>query len=323
MDTGIKKEIPELYKKLREICGAEGGRIYETGDGFFAKTESLSDILSRCGTDTFPDENGKELPCSLFFDDWYIYSVSDGEKNIYSLFKMREQESDRKTNPESDGDIPGVTVSFIEMDTDILLRCLSEKTSENRKKLSDEINRVVAKKGQRHSEILKKYFVKTESKGAYLIARLYTDFISSLAENGYVSVPEKYSDNFRKNGKNGRIARFIEENNLSSGKVICDNEKIYIEDSAAPSMAERLAILATHCGNTSFFSFAAEVQLHAKFLSGWAKIPVPMLGKNLYESAIRADMSIGDAEFSGPAPYYKKNSSIVKKQFAFHEADTF
>ena len=80
---------------------------------------------------------------------------------------------------------------------------------------------------------------------------------------------------------------------------------------------ERLAILATHTGNTSFFSFAAEVQFHAKFLTWWAKFPVP--GGSPYASAIRADMSIGDAEFAGPTPYYRPDSRIVRKQYHCHK----
>ena len=84
-----------------------------------------------------------------------------------------------------------------------------------------------------------------------------------------------------------------------------------------PTEWERLAILATHTGNTSFFSFAAEVQFHAKFLTWWAKIPVP--GGSPYASAIRADMSIGDAEFAGPTPYYRPDSRIVRKQYHCHK----
>ena len=99
--------------------------------------------------------------------------------------------------------------------------------------------------------------------------------------------------------------------------MICDNERIYVGDPLHPTEWERLAILATHTGNTSFFSFAAEVQFHARFLTRWAKIPVP--GGSPYASAIRADMSIGDAEFAGPTPYYRSDSRIVRKQYHCHK----
>lgn len=321
MITTEKTNIPKLFLRLQELECMDENDTVSSGDGFFAEKKALSDILAARGMESFPTDDGRELLCNLFFDDWYIYSVTAEGRTVYSLFKMREQESDAKSGTEADGDTPGVTVSFIEMDTAVLLDCLDDPDTENRRKLGEEINRVAAYKKQRHSETLKKYFIGTGSKGAYLIAGLYTDFIASLAENGFVAVPEKYSKEYRKSGKSGRIARFIEENNGLAKRNICDHERIYIENPKALSEHERLAILATHCGNTSFFSFAAEVQLHAKFLASWAKIPVPFTGRNLYESAIRADMSIADAEFTGFAPYHRKNSAMIKKHIAIHRAD--
>jgi hypothetical protein len=115
------------------------------------------------------------------------------------------------------------------------------------------------------------------------------------------------------------VERFIEENNRAAGKIVCDNQKIYVCDPLHPTEQERLAILATHTGNTSFFSFAAEVQFHARFLTRWAKIPLPIIGGSPYASAIRADMSIGDAEFTGPTPYYRPDSRMVRKQYHCHK----
>ena len=43
------------------------------------------------------------------------------------------------------------------------------------------------------------------------------------------------------------------------------------------------------------------------------------MGGSVYDSAIRADMTVGDTEFEGPAPFYKMNSKIVKRQRAHHE----
>jgi hypothetical protein len=131
-------------------------------------------------------------------------------------------------------------------------------------------------------------------------------------------VPERYASDYRKQGGRGRVPRFIEENNRSAESVICDHERIYVGDPLHPTEWERLAILATHTGNTSCFSFAAEVQFHAKFLTWWARIPLPIVGGSPYASAIRADMSIGDAEFAGPTPYYRPNSRIVRKQYHYH-----
>ena len=205
------------------------------------------------------------------------------------------------------------------MQTEILQECLLDPTPENRMCLYEEVNRVVAYSGQRHNEALKQYFVRTEAQGPYLIAKLYTGYIASLAENGCILVPERYVCDYKKQGARGRVPRFIEENNRCAESVICDHERIYVGNPLYPTEQERLAILATHTGNTSFFSFAAEVQFHTRFLTRWAKIPIPIIGRSPYASAIRADMSIGDAEFVGPTPYYRPGSRIVQKQYHCHK----
>ena len=314
-----QKNLPELFGRLMELGCFSEAEIYTTSDGFCAVTTSIADILAHRDITTVPGSQGGQLDCRLFFDDWYLYAVSNGADCTYSLFKMREQEYDAKLGRNADGDIPGVTISFIELQTDILLDCLRESTLQNRRRLNEEINRVVAYRGQSHSDVLKRYFIRTGAQGAYLVARLYTEYIASLAENGCILVPERYACDYRKQGAGGRVPRFIEENNSCAESVICDHEKIYVGDPLHPTERERLAILATHAGNTSFFSFAAEVQFHARFLTRWAKIPIPIIGRSPYASAIRADMSIGDAEFAGPTPYYRSDSRIVRKQYHCHK----
>ena len=101
--------------------------------------------------------------------------------------------------------------------------------------------------------------------------------------------------------------------------MVCDNENIYIQDPEAITEWESAAILATHAENTSLHSFAAEVEYHARFLTPLAKIKIPFLGRSVYDSAIRAEMTVGDKEFEGPAPFYQANSKIVKRQFALHK----
>ena len=98
-------------------------------------------------------------------------------------------------------------------------------------------------------------------------------------------------------------------------------EKICIKNIEKLTEYEALAILATHTGNTSLYSFAAEVEYHARFLTPLAKIKIPFFGRSIYDSAIRADMTIDDTEFEGPAPFYKADSKIVKRQYALHQAD--
>ena len=316
-----QKNLPELFGWLMELGCFGEAEIYATSDGFCAATAAIADILAHRDITTVPGRRGDQLDCRAFFDDWYLYAVSDGADCTYSLFKMREQEYDAKLGQNADGDMPGVTISFISMQTEILRACLGDPTPENRIRLNKEINRVVADRGQRHDERLKRYFIRTEAQGPYLIAKLYTGYIASLAENGAILVPEHYACDYRKQGRRGRVPQFIEENNRSAELMICDHERIYVGDPLHPTEWERLAILATHTGNTSFFSFAAEVQFHAKFLTRWAKLPIPILGRSPYESAIRADMSIGDAEFAGPTPYYRPDSRMVQKQYHCHKDD--
>ena len=321
MTDSKQTRLPALFERLAELQCLQTDKVCGTADGFRAAVTSLADMLVCRGITTVPTRDGAVLECGLFFDDWYLYAVPDGGDFVYGLFKMREQEHDAKEGRNGDGDTPGVTVSFITLRTDVLLDCLCDPTPQNRMRLNEEIHRVVAYRGQRHSEVLKRYFIRTEAQGAYLIAKLYTAYIASLARDGHLPVPECYETTYQKRGASGRLARFLEENNRAAGKVICDHKTISVCDPLCPTERERLAILATHTGNTSVFSFAAEVQFHAKFLTWWARIPLPVIGKSPYASAIRADMSIGDAEPVGPTPYYWPNSRIVKAQYRCHKDD--
>lgn len=311
--------IPGLFAALIDLGCLCEENIYKTADGFFAATVSVDDILACRGIMTVPGNDGDALDCGLFFDDWYLYAVTSETDYTYSLFKMREQEYDAEQGRIADGDIPGATVSFVAFDGDVLLDCLHEPDNKNRKRLNKEINRVVSSLDVKHNDALKRYFVRTEAQGPYLITKLYTSFIASLAVHGYVTVPECYKSQLETQKSVERIRRFIDENNLKAGRVICDQNKIYIIDPQNPTQQERMAILASYAGNTSYFSFAAEVQFHAKFLAWWAKIPIPFIGRSPYSSAVRADMSIGDSELVGPTPYYRPESRIVKEQYLCHK----
>ena len=103
----------------------------------------------------------------------------------------------------------------------------------------------------------------------------------------------------------------------------CDHDKLYIQNPENPTPHEAAAILATHAGNTSVYSFAAEVEYHAKFLTPLAKIKIPFFGRSIYDSAIRADMTVDDKEFEGPAPFYQEDSKIVRQQYTLHREPKF
>ena len=319
------KYAPNMFRCLRSDRSIEASDIAGTSDGFFLVNRSIANILSSKGIFDFPDSSGERLACSKFFDDWFLYAVPNDGDYTYSLLKLREQEHDAEDGSPADGDTPGVTISFISFNSERLLDCLADPTDENRKKLNTEINRVVAYRGQRHHKALKKYFKNPRSQGAYLVADIYVKTIAAYASDGSLSVPEFYkqivqqSISYKDSRKLARLPRFVEALNQAAGQIVCDNENIYLKNREAPTEYEALAILATHTGNTSVYSFAAEVEYHARFLTPLAKMKIPFFGRSIYDSAIRADMTVGDTEFEGPAPFYKETSKIVKRQYALHQ----
>lgn len=320
-----KKYMPIIFQKLQSEGCINESDVLKTQDGFWVVYKSLSDILDTKGVEDIPGSGGERIACSRFFDDWFLYAVPSESEHIYSLLKLREQEHDAQDGLPADGDTPGVTISFIAFACERLFDCLIDPTDENRMRLDHEINRVVVHRCQCHHAALKRYFVDPKAEGAYLVASLYVKQIASYAENGCLEVPECYKEMVRgrilHRGKKkfARIPAFIEHLNQEAGGVICDHEKIYIKNPEEPTLYEAAAILGTHTGNTSCHSFAAEVEYHARFLTPMAKVRVPFLGKSVYDSAIRADMTIGDTEFEGPAPFHRPESKIVKRQCVLHQ----
>jgi len=326
MDARI---IPDLFLQLQTFNCIDASDIVITSDGFWLVRKSLSDILEEKGICDFPDSANERLLCKRFFDDWFLYAVQNESDYTYGLLKLREQEHDAEDGIPADGDTPGVTISFISFDYEIFIRCLADPADENRKKLNAEINRVVAYRGQRHHKAFKRYFKNPQSEGAYLVGDMYIKTIASYAEGGCLKVPDFYKEIVRrsmlckKSSKLARLPKFIESLNEKASDLICDHENIFIKDKNCLNEYERFAILATHTGNTSLYSFAAEVEYHARFLTPLAKIKIPFFGRSIYDSAIRADMTVGDTEFEGPAPFYRADSKIVKRQYALHQGNGY
>lgn len=300
-----------LPPRFREL----GLPAVHTNDGFWMSRKSIADILLEKDIRTFPNDLGEARECGLFFDDWYLYAVEESGW-VYSLVKLREQEHDREEGRIADGDTPGVTVSFIAFRPEILIRCLAQPSLQNRRAMNQEINRVVSVRGQSHHPALKAYFERTQSQGAYLIAEEYVRKIASLAENGRIPLPDAY----KKAKKGSRLPEFMEKNNALAGYAVCDHQFIFIRDAQSLNPFEKLAILAAYTADVSFPSFAAEVQYHACFLTAPARIPIPFLSHSIYDSAIRADMTIDDCELEGPAPFHDLNSRWVRRQAACHPA---
>ena len=322
-----KNQTPRIFQCLESEAYIKESDILKTQDGFCFVYKSLSEILAEKDMLDFPDSKGERLLCSKFYDDWFLYAVSGDTDDTYGLLKLREQEHDTEDGSPADGDTPGVTISFISFATEILLECLADPTDANRTRLDGEINRVVARRGQCHHKDLKRYFVDPKAEAAYLVASVYVKHIASFAENGCLNVPEQYKEIVQKHisyknvAKWARLPEFMESLNQKAGYTVCDNEKIHIKNREELAVYEAAAILATHTGNTSIYSFAAEVEYHARFLTPLAKVKIPFFGKSIYASAIRADMTVGDTEFEGPAPFYRPESRIVKRHYALHQAD--
>ena len=309
--------VPSLFLQLQSNECIYMTDLVNTQDGFWMVCKSLSEILAQKGILDFPDASGTRFACDKFFDDWFVYAVPSERDYVYGLLKLREQEHDAEYDSPADGDTPGVTISFVPFSFEVLLGCLAVPTDENRQRLDCEIDRVVAQRGQQHHEDLKRYFINPKSEGAYLVVDQFVKQIASFAENATLDVSEHYREISR--NRNARLQGFIESLNRSAGRVVCDHEKIYFQNAEDLTEQERAAILATHTGNTSRYSFAAEVEYHARFLTPLAKIKIPFFKKSVYDSAIRADMTIGDAERRRFAPYYRENSQIVKKQYRLHK----
>lgn len=288
---------------------------HHTNDGFWMAEKPLSDLLLEKDIHTFPNDQGEMRECALFFDDWHLYAVPNESGWVYSLVKLREQEFDAAQGRIGDGDTPGVTVSFIDFRVEIFQRCLTEPTLENRRAMNQEINRVVSVRGQGHHPALKAYFEKTESQGPYLIGWQYVQKIASLAEDGRVALPELFRAKPEK-----RIMDFLAELNRRAGRTVADRGGIYLQHGESLSDCEVLAILAAFTADFSLPAFAAEVQYHACFLTPLAKIPIPGLGRSVYDSAIRADLTIDDGEIEGPTPYHRENSLWVRRQARAHPA---
>lgn len=314
--------LPAFFRALFQDGCVAAEDFHCTEDGFWAIFKSVADILICKGITTFPNSKGEIRDCANFFDDWYLYAAPAGTGAVYSLFKLREQEFDAENGLIADGDTPGVTVSFIALETDTLLRCISGDCMECRSALNEEINRVVAYPRQSHHPALKAYFNRPQAQAAYLIAELYTRHIARLCVDGVVDVPKKYAAVVERAAqgrkKDKRLPAFIDSNNAAAGRVVCDHRRIYLQDPAHLTVCEKYAILATHTANTSLNSFAAEVHYHARFLVGFLKFPIPFVGHSIYASAIRADMTIDDNELEGPAPFYNPNSKWLRWQREHH-----
>lgn len=321
--------------------------MQETNDGFYICTVSVADMLYNQGVSSVRDDKGYYKQVQNFFDDWYLCAVK-GTSTAYSLCKMREQENDSLIG---DNDDPGVMIPFISLDviklTDVLFNHVDNSD------LWNEINKVVLT-GDSYNEVLQKYFSDVDSYAPYLIGELYVKKIASYSINNRISLPNKYNEIldeiaeidetirtlsripsyddstiaylYVQREKLRRVPDALEQiNNKVSSKIYYeDGRYLQLEDASNISKNEQLAILAAFTADISLNMFAAEVQAHAIFVVNWKSDlrNVPWLGNWLggwYNSAIRADMAIGEEYESGLYDaYYDPNNNLVKEQVNAH-----
>ena len=193
----------------------------------------------------------------------YLYAVPSGDGYVYGVFTIADQDALN----------PGVVISFVPLD-------------ETRMQLTGEA-----------SNIIKAYFRRPQAQGGYLIARIYVDNIIAAGQSRHIALPRYFETLYRQN-KGRRISRFVEINNEDAVHTVCDQETIYIRDLENISDFEKLAILATHTGCTSFHSFAAGVRYFAR---PFAK-----------ESGAR--LTLGEEL----QPYHDADGKWVKKQKKYH-----
>ena len=285
-----------------------------TGDGFAMCAMPLADILEGMGIHDTGLSAANPADVQSYYDDWYLYSVT-GEKTVYGLVKMREQEYDFVPGY-SDRDDPGITVSFIPFDFSLPERLKEDRNSA----LPDfvaEFRRVTELPGQHHDPILQKYFSDPSAQAPYTIAECYLKKLLQGAVDGRIPLPNR----MRTAPK--RVLAHIEKLNSAAGRTVCDLQNGYISvlDPTHPTAEEEYCLLITHTGDPDFNSFAAEVEFHAAALvSPMGRIPV--LGKTKwYASAIRADMQLEtDGWFRSTffSPYFDRRSRIVRRQAKIH-----
>lgn len=297
-------------------------QVKHTEDNFFTITKSIADILLEKNVYVLYDMYNEPYNVVNYFDDWFIYAVPDNyyeNDYVYGLYKLREQESDHidmdgDDDLDGDNDDPGVTISLIMFDIELLNNLLNSNTNDNSVSLYNEIDRVVYKLGQTASPFLKDYFANPAAKAPYYIAELYVKHVLQTATNSKINVPSKFLSNINSNPE-GRLAEAIAENNTASNQIIynIDDNCIYFNNVYNPTIYEKYAILITHTANVTFNSFAAEVCYHADALDNILESTF------VYDLAIRADMAVGEEEESGVFDgYYDLNGELVAEQIYYH-----
>ena len=329
--------FPSLFSSLINSNVISTDKVDLTDDGLFLTTTPMSTLLGSNGISYIPinSDYSKEWYVYDYFDDWYLFAVNDGTSVSYGLYKMREQETDS-----DDGNDPGVTISFIGLDSTKITNCFNSASDANKYALYQALTKVTGPGSYETDDVLTGYFANTASDGAYLIAEKSVSFFANRTSSNVIAAPDNFVaifdeiaeidellDNIHLDNDTRlilmqnkadlqRIPNALEAINTAAGTTIFDfdNYTITVQNKNNLTLYEKQAILACFTADVTFNSFAAEVEFHAEAVDDWKSV-----FDRWYDAAIRADMSIGEEYESGfYDEYYDLNSDIVKGQANAH-----
>ncbi len=317
--------------------------ISTTDDGFLMVNVSLEDILKKNNIEKifgYEKDEIKHQYENSELDDWYIYSVKDGDDFTHGILKIREAE-DNNT-------IIGAAIPFMKFDTDKFQAFVKQGKGEN--ELYTHLHDLIHGENEKHSESIKNYFKKNESKAPYLIADKYVEKIVKSADGKKIPFSKAYYNQIEKanikqqtinNLKEDtyfrsisddmkeirlkrerdsylRVYNYGQEINEKAGKIIVDKDGINIADPDNLTYYEKIAILSAYTSNPNYNSFAAEVVFHAAAIDD-IKSSMIIIGPEWYGHAIKADMGVGEERTSGMFDkYYDLNDNSVKRQAEIH-----
>lgn len=333
------KDSTQLFGTLATKGLLDHTNLTGTDDGFLMCTKSLGNILYDAEIEILYESPSEQKPRSVlgYYDDWYLFSIKKSGTVKYGLIKMRELEHDN-----DDGNVPGVTVSFVGLDTAPLLTCINSPTQANSYNLLTALNKVTGPGIYDHDEDITNYFIEPASKAPYLIAEKYVYTIAQTANNGVIDLYEGINEFYLKaadaeakmndvqQGPENRqkerekyefyirVPNALEEINKIAGYEIYNkqNNILNIKNKNNLTYYEKYAILATFTGNVNYNSFAAEVVYHAVMLED---ILADIFEDKVYKRALRADMTIDDNEdYDINMSYYDLDSDIVNAQEEIH-----
>lgn len=263
------KTCPSKFKQLINDGVMKYTEIesIENDENFYMFNRPISAIIQRYGVAPF----GKVLT-------HYVFCIVDAGVETYGL--VRFDTSNEVTS--------GVSLSFREFDMSKLIGC---KTVELTESLNAVIDKIMSNTPIDDYDInLVHYFQDWDSLGGYIIADLYiSKVITDVFKNSKLIVNTSANDYVKNytcgNYKNSDLANAVDKYNELAGRKIYDLDTgvISLSNTNEPTMYEKLMILISHTGNTSYQSFVAEIKSHADWVLG---LDEDILSEHLYSDSI-------------------------------------